>query len=89
MNRLDRLMAIQLQLQSKKFISVRELSYKFEISVRTIYRDIHSLEEAGIPLSFEPGKGYFIMQGFHLPPVMFTENEASAMLLAEKLVSRF
>ncbi|HEY9046779.1 MAG TPA: YafY family protein, partial [Ohtaekwangia sp.] len=47
-----------------------------------------ALMEAGVPIGSEAGKGYFIVDGFHLPPVMFTQEEASAMLVASKLVER-
>ena len=88
MNRLDRLTAILIQLQSKKIVKAEEIAGRFEISVRTVYRDVKSLMEAGVPIGSEPGTGYFIVDGYYLPPVMFTEEEASAMMLAGKLVER-
>lgn len=86
MNRIDRLTAILVQLQSKKVVTAQEIANRFEISLRTVYRDVRSLEEAGIPLGAEAGKGYFIMEGYHLPPVMFTQEEANAMVLGAKLI---
>ncbi len=80
MNRIDRLSAILIQLQSKQVVKAQEVADRFGISLRTVYRDIKSLEEAGIPIGAEAGKGYFIMDGYHLPPVMFTKEEASALL---------
>ena len=44
--------------------------------------------EAGVPIGSEAGKGYFIVDGYHLPPVMFNQEEASAILLAGKLVAK-
>ncbi len=88
MNRIDRLSAILIQLQSKKIIKAQEIADRFDISLRTVYRDIRSLEEAGIPVGAEAGVGYFLNSEFHLPPVMFTREEASAFLLAEKLVGK-
>lgn len=88
MNRLDRLTAILIQLQSKKIVKAAEIADRFEISLRTVYRDVKSLMEAGVPIGSEAGTGYFIADGFHLPPVMFTEEEASAMMMAGKLVER-
>jgi predicted DNA-binding transcriptional regulator YafY len=88
MNRLDRLTAILIQLQTKRVVKAEEISKRFEISLRTVYRDVKSLMEAGVPIGSEAGKGYFIVDGFHLPPVMFTQDEASAMLLAGKLVDK-
>lgn len=88
MNRLDRLTAILIQLQTKRVVKAEEISKRFEISLRTVYRDVKSLMEAGVPIGSEAGKGYFIVDGFHLPPVMFTQDEASAMMLAGKLVDK-
>lgn len=88
MNRIDRLTAILIQLQSKKIVKAEEIADRFEISLRTVYRDVKALMEAGVPIGSEAGKGYFIVDGYSLPPVMFTQDEASAMLLAGKLVSK-
>lgn len=88
MNRLDRLTSILLKLQSKRMLTGQEIANHFEISLRTVYRDIRSLEEAGVPIGAEAGKGYFIMEGYHLPPVMFTKEEAGTLLMAEKLMSK-
>lgn len=88
MNRIDRLSAILIQLQSKKVVKAREIADRFNISLRTVYRDIRALEEAGVPIGAEAGIGYFLNSEFHLPPVMFTREEACAFLLAEKLVGK-
>jgi len=88
MNRIDRVSAILIQLQSKKVVRAQQIADRFNISLRTVYRDIRSLEEAGIPLSGEAGVGYSIMDGYRLPPVMFTREEAIAFLTAEKLVEK-
>lgn len=88
MNRIDRLTAILIQLQTKKVVKAQEIADRFEISLRTVYRDVQALMEAGVPIGSEAGKGYFIVDGYHLPPVMFTQDEASAMLLAGKLVEK-
>ena len=88
MNRIDRLTAILIQLQTKRIVKAEEISDRFEISLRTVYRDVKALMEAGVPIGSEAGKGYFIVDGFHLPPVMFTQEEASAMLMASKLVEK-
>lgn len=84
--RISRLLAIVTIFQTKKLITATELSEKFQVSVRTIYRDIRSLEDAGIPIITEDGKGYILMDGYSIPPVMFTENQANALILAEQLV---
>lgn len=86
MNRTDRLAAILIQLQSRPLIKGRDLAERFSISLRTVYRDIHALEEAGVPVIGEGGTGYRLMEGYKLPPVMFTADEASALLTAAKLI---
>lgn len=88
MNRLDRVTAILIQLQSKRVVKAQDIAERFNISLRTVYRDIRTLEEAGIPLVGETGIGYSIMDGYRLPPVMFTMDEATAFLTAEKLVEK-
>lgn len=89
MNRIDRLFGILLLLQAKKFVTAEAIGRKFGISVRTVYRDIKALGEQGVPVSFEAGKGYFIVQGYFLPPVSFTSEEANALLLMETLIDGF
>lgn len=85
-SRLSRLIAILTQLQSKRLLTSTELAQKFHVSIRTIYRDIKALEQAGVPILTEEGKGYSLMEGYRLPPVMFTEAEANAFITAQKLV---
>lgn len=89
MNRIDRLFGILLLLQTKKYISADKIADQFQISTRTVYRDIKALLEQGVPISFEQPKGYYIVQGYFLPPVSFSSDEANALLIMERLVSRF
>jgi predicted DNA-binding transcriptional regulator YafY len=84
--RLSRLTAILTQLQTKRLLTSTILAEKFGVSVRTIYRDIRALEQAGVPILTEDGKGYTLMDGYKIPPVMFTEKQANALILAEQLV---
>lgn len=88
MNRIDRISAILIQLQSRKIVKAQDIADRFAISLRTVYRDIKTLEEAGIPLIGEAGVGYSLMEGYRLPPVMFTLEEATAFITAEKLVEK-
>ncbi len=88
MNRIDRVTAILIQLQSRKVVKARDIADRFGVSLRTVYRDIRTLEEAGIPLLGEAGIGYSIMEGYRLPPVMFTKEEATAFLTAEKMIEK-
>lgn len=85
--RITRITAILIRLQTKKIVTATELAQKFGVSVRTIYRDIRTLEQAGVPVYTEEGKGYSILEGFKLPPVMFTESEANALITAEKVMA--
>ncbi|MGI9542047.1 MAG: helix-turn-helix transcriptional regulator [Cyclobacteriaceae bacterium] len=89
MQRLERLSAILIQLQSKKVVRAQEVADRFDISLRTVYRDLKALEVAGVPLGSEAGVGYFLADGYHLPPVMFTPEEAQALLISGKLASAF
>ncbi|WP_143960325.1 helix-turn-helix transcriptional regulator [Litoribacter populi] len=89
MNRLDRLTAILTQLQSKKWIRATEIADRFEITIRTVYRDIRALEEAGVPIVSEAGRGYSLVDGYRLPPIMFTKEEALSFIVAEKLLTNF
>jgi predicted DNA-binding transcriptional regulator YafY len=85
MNRIDRLFGMTTLLQARRYTSAEQLAEQFGISVRTVYRDIKALGEQGIPVSFEVGRGYFLVQGYFLPPVSFTPDEANALLLLETL----
>lgn len=85
-NRLSRLTAILIQLQTKRIVTASELATKFNVSKRTIYRDIKALEQSGVPVFAEEGKGYTLMEGYKIPPIMFTEKQANALILAEQLV---
>lgn len=87
--RFDRIIAILIQLQSKQIVKAQELADRFEVSLRTIYRDIRTLEASGVPIVSEAGVGYSIMDGYRLPPVMFTKEEAGSFVAAEKLMQKF
>ncbi len=88
MNHIERLNAILIQLQSKRIVKASEIAERFGISLRTVYRDIRALEASGVPIGAEAGVGYFLMENFKLPPVMFTREEASALLFGEKLIEK-
>ncbi|WP_313385458.1 YafY family protein [Chishuiella sp.] len=84
--RLTRLTAILTYLQTKRLITAIILAKRFDVSLRTIYRDIKTLEQAGVPILTEDGKGYTLMEGYRMPPIMFTEAEANALVTAEQLI---
>ena len=87
MNRLDRLTSILIQLQSKQLITAHEIAERFEVTKRTIYRDIQTLRLAGVPIGEEEGKGYFLVEGYRLPPVMFTMEEARSLITTSKILN--
>ena len=89
MNRIDRLFGILILLQSRKYVTAEKIASQFGISIRTVYRDMKALGEQGIPLSFEPHKGYCIVQGYFLPPVSFNSEEANALILMERFLGGF
>jgi predicted DNA-binding transcriptional regulator YafY len=86
MNRIDRLVGIVLMLQSKKMIRAEDIASHFDVSVRTVYRDVQALCEAGVPVAGEAGVGYSLAAGYSLPPVMFSEEEASALIISSEFV---
>lgn len=87
--RFDRIVSIYIQLQSKRVVKAQELADRFGVSLRTIYRDIRSLEQAGVPIFGEAGAGYSIVDGYRLPPVLFTHEEAMSFVGAQKLMGKF
>ncbi len=89
LKKLDRVTAILTQLQSKPVVRAQDLAEKFDVSIRTIYRDVKTLENAGIPIVGEAGNGYSLMEGYKLPPIMFTKEEVLSFITAEKLMQKF
>ena len=89
MNRFNRVTAILIQLQSKKIVRAKDIADRFNVSIRTVYRDIQTLQEAGVPIGSDAGIGYSLIAGYHLPPVMFSKEEVTAFLTAEKLIEKF
>ncbi len=88
MNKFDRVFSILILLQTRSILTAKDIAERFEISVRTVYRDINTLKSAGVPIIGDPGIGYSIMEGYRLPPMMFSEEEASALLTAEKFIGK-
>lgn len=81
MNRTDRLLAIVLELQAKGWQRAEDLAQRFEISKRTVYRDMQALSESGVPVVSMPGQGYSLVEGYFLPPLTFSADEALILLL--------
>lgn len=88
MNKTDRLLAIVLELQGRGRQRAEDLAETFETSKRTIYRDIQALCEAGVPLVSVPGQGYSLMKGYFLPPLSFTTDEATMLLLGSDFMTQ-
>lgn len=88
MNRIERISAILIQLQSKKYVKAQDIADRFDISLRTVYRDIKALEATGVPIIGESGIGYSLVDGYKLPPIQFTLPEATAFITAEKLIDK-
>jgi predicted DNA-binding transcriptional regulator YafY len=87
-NRIDRLVGIVLFLQGRRVCRAEDIAAHFETSLRTVYRDIAALGEAGVPIVSEAGVGYSLRKGYHLPPVCFTAEEASALATGGALVEQ-
>ncbi len=87
MNRIDRLFATLLILQQNR-TTAQALADQFEISKRTVYRDVAALSEMGVPVVSLPGEGYELMEGYYLPPLIFTANEATALYLGAKMLTQ-
>jgi predicted DNA-binding transcriptional regulator YafY len=83
MNRFDRALGILLLLRSGERWAAGDLAERFEVSIRTIYRDVDALGMLGIPVVAEVGRngGFRLAEGYFLPPVMFTQGEAISLLL--------
>jgi predicted DNA-binding transcriptional regulator YafY len=85
MNKTDRLLAIVLELQGSQVVRAEDLAALFETSVRTIYRDIQALSEAGVPIT---GIGYSLMEGYFLAPISFTIEEAVTLLIGTEFIEQ-
>jgi len=89
LNRFDRILAMLTQLQAGRVVKAQELADRFGVSLRTVYRDVKSMEAMGVPLMGEAGVGYSLLDGYRLPPVMFSREEAGSFVAAEKLMQQF
>lgn len=87
MKRLHRLTALLVKLQSSKTLNIKKVAKEYEITERTVYRDIKALEDAGVPIGYEPSEGYFLLEGYQLPPIHFSSEEANAVITAQALVN--
>ena len=88
MSQLSRLISILTMLKSKRLLTATELAEKYDVSIRTIYRDIRKLEEAGIPVYTIEGRGYSLMDNYTVAPVQFSEKQANALITAQHIVNQ-
>jgi len=89
MRRADRLFDIIQALRGKtRPTTAAALAEKLEVTTRTIYRDIATLQARRIPIEGAPGLGYLLRNGFDLPPLMFTMEEVEAIAVGANLVHR-
>ena len=86
MRRADRLFQIIQLLRKGHVVTARTIANKLEVSERTIYRDMQDLSLSGVPIASEAGSGYRLLPDFHLPPLMFNEEELAALLIGARMV---
>ncbi|MBJ3591717.1 YafY family transcriptional regulator [Salmonella enterica subsp. enterica serovar Saintpaul] len=84
--RADRLFQIVQILRGRRLTTAAHLAERLEVSPRTIYRDISDLSLSGVPVEGEAGSGYRLMAGFDLPPLMLTQRESEALMVAIRLL---
>ena len=87
MKQMDRRLLILMRLREETPVTAADLAEECECSVRTVYRDIDALCQAGVPVAAMAGEGYRLVPGYHLPPISFTVEEAVQLLLGVDLAS--
>ena len=85
MKQMDRRLLILMRLREETPVRAADLAEECGCSVRTVYRDIDALCQAGVPVAALPGEGYRLVAGYHLPPIAFTAEEAVQLLLGSDL----
>jgi predicted DNA-binding transcriptional regulator YafY len=89
MRRADRLFdVIQVLRTARKPVTAATLAEELEVTVRTIYRDVATLQARRVPIEGAPGLGYVLRKGFDLPPLMFTVDEVEAVTVGARMVQR-
>lgn len=88
MKRLNRLVSLALLLSARRRLTAEEAARHYGISVRTVYRDLAALEDAGFPLTGTPGDGYTLAEGAQLKGLAVTPDEAEALVLAARVLQR-
>mgnify|MGYP001805999846 CR=1 FL=1 len=85
MRRAERLFQIVQIIRGRRLSTARFLAERLEISERTVYRDVADLMAQGVPIEGEAGVGYRMRAGFDLPPLMFTRDEAQALVASVRV----
>jgi predicted DNA-binding transcriptional regulator YafY len=85
MRRADRLFQIVQTIRGRRLTTAAHLAERLEVSERTVYRDMADLQAQGVPIEGEAGVGYRLGKGFDLPPLMFTTEEAQALVAAVRI----
>jgi predicted DNA-binding transcriptional regulator YafY len=85
MRRADRLFQIVQLIRGRRLTTAAFLGHRLEVSERTVYRDVADLQRQGVPIEGEAGVGYRLGAGFDLPPLMFTQDEAAALVASARL----
>ena len=88
MKKMERMLAIILELQSREWTRAEDLAAHFEVSQRTIYRDVQALSEAAVPIISVTGQGYSLMAGYFLPPLNFNSDEALMLILGSDFMAK-
>jgi len=90
MNKAERLFQLVMLLRSRRTAMTAEaIAETMGVSVRTVYRDVQALTLSGVPVAGEPGVGYMIRPGNHLPPLIFTPDELQALIVGSRMVQAF
>ncbi len=85
MRRADRLFQIVQIIRGRRLTTAAHLAQRLEVSQRSVYRDVADLQAQGVPIEGEAGVGYRLGKGFDLPPLMFTTEEAQALVAAVRI----
>jgi predicted DNA-binding transcriptional regulator YafY len=85
MRRADRLFHIVQLVRGRRLTTAAFLAQRLAVSERTVYRDVADLQHQGVPIEGEAGVGYRLGAGFELPPLMFTQEEATALVAAARV----
>jgi predicted DNA-binding transcriptional regulator YafY len=89
LRRADRLFdIIRILRATSRPVTAAAIADELEVTVRTVYRDVATLQARRIPIDGAAGVGYVLRRGYELPPLMFTEDEAEAIAVGVRLLAR-